>query len=94
LHEAGLLGPVDVVRDGGAVHVGMAGEDAMRDEAFVADRVQDDPDAERAAGTGHDVLECLAHGLGREDEIAAERLRFVTRIPLSSNDLTSYHRAG
>jgi hypothetical protein len=94
LHEAELLGPVDVIRDRGSVHVRVTGKDAVRDEALVADRVQDDPDAERAAGDGHDVLERLAHGLGREDEIAAERLHLVTRIHLISNDLTSYHRLG
>ena len=64
----------------------------MRDEALVADRVQDDPDAERASGARHGVLERLAHRLGREDEIAADRLRFVTGITLIRNDLTSYHR--
>jgi len=80
-----------VVRDGRAVDVRVAREDAMGDEAFVADCVQDDPDAERAAGARHDVLERLAHRLGREDEIAAERLGFVTGITLSHNDLTSYH---
>jgi hypothetical protein len=92
LHEPELLGPVDVVRDRRAVHVRMAREDAMRDEALVADRVQDDPDAERASGVCHDILERLAHRLGREDEIAADRLHFVTGITLIRNDLTSYHR--
>jgi hypothetical protein len=79
-HEAELLGPVDVIRDRGAVDVGSGREDTVRNEALVADRVEDDPDAERAARALHHALEGLPQVLGREHEIAPDRLACVIRI--------------
>jgi hypothetical protein len=73
------------VRDRGAVHAEAAGERLLADEALVADRVQDDPGAERAARVGEAALERLTQRLRREDEQAAERRRGDDWIV---NDLT------
>jgi hypothetical protein len=76
--EAELLGAVDVIRDRRAVDVGVTREHAVRDDALVLDRAEDDPRPERAAGALQHVLERLAYLLRREDEIAPERFRIVT----------------
>ena len=69
--------------------MGLARDDTVGDEAdLVADRAEDDPDAERAAGPLERLLERLADLLRDEDELPQHRLRDRS-FRLSYNDLTS-----
>jgi len=88
-NEPQLLGTVDVVGDCRAVDVLAAREQRLRGDALVADRVQDDPDAERAACARERRVDRLADVLGGDHELATEWTESLTRNAWSINNLTS-----
>jgi len=87
--EPKLLGAVDVVGDCRAVDVLAAREQRLGGDALVADCVQDDPDAQRAACARERRVDRLADVLGGDHELAAEWAESLIRDTWSMNDLTS-----